>query len=132
MARPRKPLASAAVEGSDKKDPGRYRQRKEPVVKDALGPAPAWLLDNDDGKSRKAWALFAKEIPWLNGSHRTLVELASRIRGRMIAGQDVGVQSLTLLRQCLSQMGATPADASKVTIPDGDEEDTDEALFSRE
>jgi hypothetical protein len=120
------------VEGSDKKDPGRYRQRKEPVVKDVLGAPPAWLVDSPDAKARKAWALFAKEVPWLNSSHRTLVELASRVRGRMIAGQEVGVQSLTLLRQCLSQMGATPADASKVTIPDGEEEDPDEALFSRE
>lgn len=60
-----------------------------------------------------AWDTMAAEVPWLNRSHRALVEIAAYIRGRLVAGEDVGVQALNLLRQCLGQMGATPADASK-------------------
>jgi hypothetical protein len=48
-----------------------------------------------------------------------------------MANQDVGVQAMNLLRQCLGQMGATPSDASKITVPEGDEEDPDDALFNR-
>ncbi|MFL7901563.1 hypothetical protein ACJ41P_10550 [Azospirillum argentinense] len=77
------------------------------------------------------WQQFAHELPWLNGSHRALLEIAVNVRTRLIAGQDVGVQALNLLRQCLGQMGATPADATKVNVPNGDEEDPEDALFSR-
>jgi hypothetical protein len=41
----------------------------------------------------------------------------------LIAGEDVGVKALNLLRMILGQMGATPSDASKVRMP---EEKTDE------
>jgi len=42
-----------------------------------------------------------------------------------MAGQEVGVQAMNLLRQMLGQMGATPSDASKVTVTDADEEKDD-------
>ncbi len=42
-----------------------------------------------------------------------------------MAGQEVGVQAMNLLRQMLGQMGATPADASKVATPDEGEEKDD-------
>jgi hypothetical protein len=54
----------------------------------------------------------------LNKSHRSLVEIASTIRARVMSGADIGVKALSLLRQCLGQMGATPTDSSKVTMPD--------------
>jgi hypothetical protein len=50
----------------------------------------------------------------LNFSHRALVEIASVMRARLASGHEVGVQALGLLRLCLGQMGATPADASKI------------------
>lgn len=43
-----------------------------------------------------------------------------------MTGNEVGVQALNLLRQCLGQMGATPADASKITVADDEEDDTDD------
>lgn len=76
------------------------------------------------------WEQFAHELPWLNGSHRALLEIAAVTRARLIAGEDVGVQALNLLRQCLGQMGATPADATKVTMPDGDNQDPDDKFFN--
>ncbi|SPL63721.1 hypothetical protein OHAE_3653 [Ochrobactrum soli] len=35
------------------------------------------------------------------------------------------MQALNLLRQCLGQMGATPSDATKVSMPDDGEEKDD-------
>ncbi|MBB6013500.1 hypothetical protein HNR59_002889 [Aquamicrobium lusatiense] len=95
-------------------------------MNEELGPAPDWM---DEGQ-RDAWNVISKEIPWLNSSHRALVEIAATIRARLMAGQDVGVQALNLLRQCLGQMGATPADASKAGAkPDGESKDPADEFF---
>lgn len=124
MARPRTPRAKAAVEASDKKNPQRFKNRNDAKADGPLGSPPAWLKDTAELKAKAAWKLFEKELPWLNQSHRTLVGMAANIQGRIMAGEDVGVQKMNLLRQMLGQMGATPADASKVaTGEDGDEKD---------
>ena len=127
MAKPRNPLGKARVEGRDKINAGRFKGRSEPKSHGPLGDPPEWM----GGEQRQVWKTFQKEIPWLTESHRGLVEIATTIRTRLTLGEDVGVQALNLLRQCLGQMGATPSDASKITVPDGDEEDPDDALFNR-
>ena len=96
----------------------------------ALGDAPSWITDTDRCKALTAWNTIRDEIPWLNSSHRGLVEIAASIRGRLIAGQECGVQSLNLLRQALGQMGATPADASKAgAMLGGEDKDPADAYF---
>lgn len=125
MARPRNPLLKATAEGRNVTHPSRYEKRKEPKVAAPLGPPPKWLVDTDVTKAKAAWMLFQREIPWLNETHRSFLEIAANIRGRLMTGQEVGVQALNLLRQCLGQMGATPADATKVSFPDGEEEKDD-------
>lgn len=127
MARPRTPKAKAAATGADQKNKGRFEGRNEPAVNDELGPAPEWM----DNSQRNAWNVMSAEIPWLNSSHRALMEIASTIRARLMTGQEVGVQALNLLRQCLGQMGATPADASKAGAkPDGESKDPADEFFS--
>lgn len=124
MAKPRNPLGKAKVEGRDKVHAGRFKNRTDAKADGPLGNPPAWLKDTQEIKAKAAWKLFEKELPWLNQSHRTLVGMAANIQGRIMAGQEVGVQAMNLLRQMLGQMGATPADASKVaTGDDGDEKD---------
>lgn len=120
MARPRNPLGKAKVEGRHKMNAGRFKDRKEPVVVSGIGDPPDWM----GGEQRVVWKTFSAELPWLNGSHRALLEIATLVRSKIVTGQEVGVQQLGLLRQCLGQMGATPADATKVSVPDeGDNED---------
>lgn len=46
-----------------------------------------------------------------------LIEIAASIRARVMNGDDIGMKALNLLGQCLGQMGATPADSSKVKMP---------------
>src|SRR4051812_20986442 len=112
MARPRTPKAKAAVTGRDTKNRARFEDRAEHVVKDPLGDAPRWLVDTDKSKPREAWEILRSEVPWLNASHRMLIATLCRQLGRLVAGDDVGVQASIFIKQCLSEMGATPAAAS--------------------
>lgn len=118
MPRPRTPLAKARLTGRDKVNPARFTGRNEPLVNDNLGYAPDWLVDTDTTKPREAWEHLRSSIPWLNSSHRGITAIAATVMGRMIAGQEVGTQSMNVLRQCLGSMGATPADAGRVGLPD--------------
>jgi hypothetical protein len=77
-----------------------------------------------------AWKEIASEVPWLNSSHRGHLAIAANIRGRMMKGDDVGVQAMNLLRQCYGQMGATPADSSKIPPPAEEPETTIWTSFS--
>lgn len=110
MARPRTPKAKAKVIGQDVKRKTKFEGRNEPSVPSGVGDPHEWLNEN----AQKAWREIVEEIPWLNSSHRGHLSIAASIRGRMMAGDECGVQALNLLRQCYGQMGATPADASKV------------------
>ncbi|MFC5584451.1 hypothetical protein ACFPOD_04955 [Nitratireductor kimnyeongensis] len=131
MARPRTPKAKAEVTGQAAVRRKKFEGRNEPEVNDELGNAPDWITDTEKNKAREAWETLRKEIPWLNSSHRMLVATAANILGRMIAGQEVGVQAMNLFRQCLGQMGATPADASKAGAvgKNGESEDPADEFF---
>lgn len=121
MARPRLPRAKALVQGSDIIHPERHLHRNEPTAA-PLGKPPKWMTP----AQTTAWQTFEAEAPWLNYSHRGLVEIASVVRARLASGQDVGVQAMGLLRLCLGSMGMTPTDASKVSW--APEEETDDLL----
>ena len=125
MARPRTPKAKASVTGQADKKRTRYDARNEPKITDPIGDPPEWIVDTDTSKAASAWRLFAREIPWLNSSHRIFVAMACKYQGRIMAGEDIGIQAMNGLRQMLGQMGATPADSSKVAIPDGEKDDDD-------
>lgn len=125
MPRARTPLAKAKATGQDiGTNKARFEDREEPIVKDPLGDPPAWLKKASE---REAWETLRADLPWLNRSHRSLVAIASTILGRLIVGEDVGVQALNLLRQALGSMGATPSDASKVKMPDGEDDSKKDA-----
>lgn len=131
MARPRTPKAKAAITGRDKRDPARFEDRDEPIVDGDVGEPFEWLSAN----AKQAWRELVEEIPWLNKSHRGVLSVAAKIRGRMMGDvangeTDVGVQAMNLYRQCLGSMGATPADASKAGAkPSGEEQDPADKYF---
>lgn len=126
MARPRTPKAKADITGQAEKRKKKFEERAEPVVSEDIGEPFDWLKPH----AKRAWRDLADEIPWLNKSHRTLLGIAATIRGRMMgdSNEEVGVQAMNLLRQALNSMGATPADASKITVSDGDEEEGNDGL----
>lgn len=127
MPKPRTPLAKARAEGRELINKGRFKGRKEPEGFGPIGKPPRWVKDTEGNQAATAWDEMVKDLPWLNSSHRAHLTIAATIYGRIIAGQDVGVQALNLLRQCLGQMGGNPADATKVTQPD-DGEETDDLI----
>lgn len=122
MGRPRKPTAELERKGAFRKDPQRRRQR-EPIPTGELGEAPFHLRVAE----KRAWnelALLAAPGV-LTDSDRWLVEIACGLlakqcdrsrRGGLKAGE------LTALISCLSRMGMTPADRSKVGVPEQREE----------
>ena len=124
MGNPRIPAAKARVSGADVAHPGRHKARSEPKVSE-LGEPSAFL--NKSGI--KAWVAFKREMPWLGESDRALVEIASSVRGRLLSGEDVGITALSMLQAILSKMGGSPADRTKVSVPDGEEEDPTDKFF---
>jgi hypothetical protein len=123
MPRPRTPLAKAIATGRVLHDKKRFKDRREPPSQGPLGKPPKWIKRPTQ---IEAWNTFADELPWLNRSHRAIVAIASEIHGKLIAGEEVSVNGLNLLRLCLSQMGGTPVDASKITLPDDDDGDSED------
>lgn len=124
MPRPRVPGAKAKATGADVLHPSRFKDRTEPKST-PLG-APSDVLSDDE---RRCWESFKREMPWLMESDRTLVEVACRLRARMWGDPNMGVQALAQLRMCVSAMGGTPSDRSKVTSPDDDGSDDPGAAY---
>lgn len=122
MARQRTPLIKAEATGRTLHDPKRFKSRREPKANGPLGKPPRWMTNECQ---IQAWQTLADEVPWLNKQHRALVEIASQIKGDQIAGKEVSVSGLNLLRLCLSQIGATPVDSSKVSVPDAEDDHSD-------
>lgn len=133
MARPRLPPGKAKVLGTDVKRKARFEGRNAPVVKDGVGEPNAWLSAN----AKTAWYEIIDEIPWLNKSHRGLLSIAAKLRGRMMGDSangetDLGIQGMNLYQVCLGKMGATPADSTKIGVKsDGDEKEPGEEFFDR-
>lgn len=126
MPAPRIPAAKAKITGADVAHPGRHKARKEPKA-EGLGKPSSFL----DEFGVKAWEGFKRELPWLAESDRALVEIASSVRGRLLAGEDVGITALSMLQSILSKMGGSPADRTKVTHGGEEEADPADKFFSR-
>lgn len=127
MPRPRTPTAKAEATGASTKNPQRFRDRKEPVATGPLGREPEWF----DEMQASMWEGFKVELPWLTESDRAVMEVACVLRAQLrLQPQDIGVTKMNLLRLCLAQLGATPADRSKVAVGDGDEQDPDDRFFT--
>jgi hypothetical protein len=127
MGNQRTPMARAIATGRVQHDRKRFANRKEPESTGPLGPPPGWMTNKHQ---RDSWETFRVEIPWLNKSHRCLTGIACVARADLISGGEFNVRMATLLRQCLGQMGATPADATKITMPDDRVEDPSHKYFT--
>lgn len=127
MPRARTPVAKAKVSGAAIKDPQRHRERTEPKGQKTLGKSPGWF----DEMQSEMWEGFKRELPWLTEADRAVVEIAAVLRAQFrLQPCDFGATKMNLLRLCLAQLGATPADRSKVTVPDGEDEDPADRFFN--
>lgn len=124
MARQRLSLAHARLTGAYSKNPKRYRARVEPSGLDPIGDPPEWLAPDIAEQFRDLTA----RLPWLNASHTGITVIAAVLQARMAQGV-LGVPGLQLLRVTLNSMGATPASAHKVAMPEVSADDPAEEFF---
>lgn len=107
--------------GADKNHPERFRARAEPKTSGrGLGLAPDYL----PAKAKKAWAVFADELPWLTFEDRGAVEIVSLMRAQIMGGKtdELPASFFGNYRMALSSLGATPVDRSKVFQPPKEDE----------
>jgi hypothetical protein len=116
-------LAKALAEGRHLENPKRYRDRSEPTT-DPLGDPSRFLKDLE----LVAWECFRREVHWLTEADRRLVKVASRLQAKVWDGGSM--QAVTTLLRCLSLMGATPTDRSKVFIPPAESTDPAEEFLN--
>ncbi len=119
MARKRLPTAIADTVGASLKNPKRYRGGPKSTASAALGGPPTWLSQAE----ADAWRMFADEMPWLSASDRTITAIASKLRARLASDPAFGMKATNELRLCLTAMGGTPSDRSKVAHHDDDTSD---------
>ena len=120
MANPRTPKAVARITGADRLHPGRHAGRTEPATA-PLGDMPEGMTPDE----QEAWQALSDDMPWLRRSDRGILRLAARLS---VLAQQPGctLGTFTQLRLCLSSMGGTPVDRSKIAA-DGDYDSDDPA-----
>lgn len=121
MPRPRVPTERAKTEGRHLHNPQRYKDRADPNTV-PLGEPSEHLTAG----AVIAYEAFRNELSWLMESDRALVEGASILRGKMIDNGDLGISAIQTLSTILSKLGATPADRSRISLPDDNGDDEDE------
>lgn len=114
----------AEITGASVVHPERHRNRTAPRLP-AVGEPYKSMTDGQ----KAAWALFQSEIPWLNRSHRALLQLACVWRARMDSDPDIGVSALQAYGSILSKLGATPVDETKVSASDDESQDPADKFF---
>jgi hypothetical protein len=90
-----------------------------------LGDAP----EQFDEREAEVWEKFKTEVNWLMESDRATVEVATRLRVRVLLNQYTE-GDISRLLSCLSKMGATPADRTKVFVPDAGKDDEASEFFN--
>lgn len=111
MSRPRTPTAILDARGSFVHDP--QRRREDPATS---GPLPLTPPKNLTATEQAAWVELVSNAPTrvLANADYAVVELTAKLIVRMRADTLNGSEMGHLIK-CLSQLGCTPADRSKVT-----------------
>ena len=114
MARPRKPSHLKAVSGTERAD---RKNVNEPKPNLPLGDPPKHLT----AKQKKVWREIVSIIPHgvLGDCDRMILEIASILMSKLREDRILQPSLLSQLLRCLSSMGMTPSDRSKVTVPGG-------------
>jgi|SRR5579859_87678 len=115
MARPRKPTEVLKLTGAFRKDPQRRAARSsEPSGGSPVGEPPEYFGDDLIDLWRELVGISPAGV--LTQADRWTVEVACRMM-RMLRSGIFGAAEVNTLIRCLSQMGMTPADRSKIVIP---------------
>lgn len=120
--RPRTPTVIHRLRGNEQKHPERMRERAlEPKATGPLGECPREL----GAEVARAWDYLADSCPpgMLTRIDRVLVQKAAIILARVWADpMGIDVKEINTLVNCLSKLGMTPVDRSKVKVEDPPEQ----------
>jgi phage terminase small subunit len=130
MGRPRKPTSLLILNGSIDHDKKRYANRTlEPKPEGKLGTVPKYFSED----LKDIWRELTKQVPdgVLTGADRIILELTCRLTAKMREGS-ISTGETAQLISCLSRLGLTPADRSKVNInPDDANRLVPESKFAK-
>ena len=121
MGRTPYPKAVLRIKGVDKTHPERFRIREnEPENVNPVGDPPENLSDSE----RNIWMRIVEEsiTGVLGQADRIAVELACKLYVRVDEGTATRVDYNQLIK-LLSQFGMTPADRSRLSIPEPENDD---------
>lgn len=113
MSRPRKPTATLELNGAFAKNPN--RRRKDPATSGPVGDPPPSM----DKKFHATWHELVWQAPVdvLRSRDRAVLEIAVRVLYAIRNSDKLEAALVSQLTKCLSSMGMTPSDASKVHAP---------------
>lgn len=120
MSRPRKPTNVIELTGGFKKDPQRKRGN-EPKPAGTLKSAPKHL----DADAKKCWKEIVSVMPAgvLTKADGMIVEIAAVLMVKFRKDLSAMTASkMNLLINCLTRIGMTPADRSKINIGSPEDE----------
>lgn len=122
MPRPRKPSKALEREGAYRHNP--QRRRNPPKGRGKLPASPPDHLELERWEV-KAWREIVASIPdgVATGSEVLLVEMASRLLGRLRRSVDLNGSQISQLRYILSDLGCSPAARERLGVRDPREED---------
>lgn len=115
MPMPRKPLAVHELQGTIKKNPGRYESRKNEPRVEPLAEKPPTHLSTAE---KKIWKEIVAIAPTgaLGSSDKFIVELACRLIVSFRTGQLLKTSEVAQLVSVLGRLGLTPADRAKLNV----------------
>jgi hypothetical protein len=124
-----KSLADLKKSGTYQANPGRYKGRldgKQPHDP-PLGDAPKHL----DFAEAACWLMFRDEMPWLTKSDATLVEMACKLRAKLMLNTLDMKSGYGALGRLITQLAGTPLSRDRMRAkPDDEDEDGNGDLFS--
>ncbi len=113
----RVPLNILRLRGADKKNPARLKERKnEAVPKAALENPPGHLAEDES----KCWREFTRKAPYgvIGDCDAWEVEIASCLMAQYRRSRlDMPAARLNLLHSIMGRFGFTPADRSRISVP---------------
>ena len=117
----RKPTKILELKGAYKRNPSR-RRGAEPTPSAPLGPPPPHLDDDTKAVWQELVEILPPGVLW--SSDRVMLEIASCLLVEY-RRDPAGFQTsrLSQLRGCLGSLGLSPADRSKVSVPDAKKTD---------
>jgi len=117
MPAQRIPLKILKLRGADRKNPARIKEREnEPVPKAALGDPPKHLTKGE----RKCWRELVRKAPYgiIGDCDAWEVEIASSLMAKYRRSRlDIPEARLNLLHSIMGRFGFTPADRSRISVP---------------